>query len=394
MKRIRALASYAVSSLSRRRGRSLALIASLALSTAMSGAIFLLSTSLDATADTLAEAMPALVVQRMVAGRPALLTHADAEAMRDVPSVRQVTERVWGYLYQPALESNVVVYGLDQAAIAEAMGDRDASLADDEVLVGSVLGAALGLRAGDRLALVPAGATPSDDHAAILVLRVRDLLPERAALVHGDSVIASPPLARQLLGLAPGDVVDLALDVFPPEEANVVAARALERIVGARVIERDALTRRRTVTFDARAGLLSATLLPLLLAMLLMTFDRLSGLGALERKEIGILKAVGWSTRDVLTARMLESGILAMLGAALGLLAAYAFVFLLGAPGLSDAYLGWSNLRPELALVPTLDLDLVLFTLALVTLPFVAVSVFPAWRAASLDPERAMRGDA
>lgn len=96
----------------------------------------------------------------------------------------------------------------------------------------------------------------------------------------------------------------------------------------------------------------------------------------------------------MLTARMLEAGILAFSGAGLGLVAAYAFVFLLGAPGLLEAYLGWSNLRPALLLVPTLDLNLVLFTLALVTLPFVAVSVLPAWRAASVDPERAMRGTA
>lgn len=391
MRRELALLRYALSSLSRRAARSVSLVLSLALTTAMSAAFFLLGSSLDATADALAEEMPSLVVQRMIAGRPALMAHDDAEALRALPSVRAVTERVWGYLYQPALESNVIVHGLDAAALADLTDD---ALADDEVIVGSTLGAALGLRPGDRLALVPAGAAPSDDHAAILVLRVRALLPAGTALVHGDAVIASPTLARQLLGLGPDDVVDLALDVFPPEEANVVAGHALELVAGARIIERDTLTRRRTLTFDARAGLLSATLLPLLLAMLLMAFDRLSGLGDVERKEIGILKAVGWSTRDVLTARMLESAVIALLGASSGLLTAYAFVFLLGAPGLSDAYLGWSNLRPELALVPTLDLDLVIFTLALVGLPFVAVSVFPAWRAASLDPERAMRGGA
>lgn len=393
MRRSLALLAYAQSALSRRAGRSVALTLSLALTTAMSGSIFLVGSSLDATADALAEDMPALVVQRMLAGRPALLRHEDAERLRALPSVRRVSERVWGYLYQPALESNVVVYGLDASALVEAIGG-DAPLDDDEVLVGSALGASLGLRAGDRLALVPASAPPSDEHAAIVVLRVRALLPEGAAMVHGDSVLASPSMARRLLGLAEGDVVDLALDVFPPEEAGVVASRVLERIAGARIIERDALTRRRTLTFDARAGLLSATLLPLLLAMLLMAFDRLSGLGDLERREIGILKAVGWSTRDVLTARMLESGIIASIGAGSGLLSAYAFVFLLGAPGLIDGYLGWSNLRPELVLVPTIDLDLVLFTLSLVTLPFVAVSVFPAWRAASVDPERAMRGSA
>lgn len=218
MKRGLALLAYAQRSLSRRAARSLALTLSLALTTATSGSIFLLGSSLDWAADELAEEMPALIVQRMLAGRPALLRHQDAARLRELPSVRGVTERVWGYLYQPALESNVVVYGLEESALREVMGEppRDA-LAEDEVLVGASLGAALGLRAGDRLALVPAGARPSDDHAAIVVLRLHALLPEGAAMVHGDSVLASPPMARRLLGLAEGDVVDLALDVFPPK---------------------------------------------------------------------------------------------------------------------------------------------------------------------------------
>jgi hypothetical protein len=39
-----------------------------------------------------------------------------------------------------------------------------------------------------------------------------------------------------------------------------------------------------------------------LLAFLVLAWDRLSGVGETERREIAVLKAVGWSTRDVLSA--------------------------------------------------------------------------------------------
>ena len=244
------------------------------------------------------------------------------------------------------------------------------------------------------MALVgPTGDGPGET-AGVQVLRVRAVLPAETAVSHGDTVLASMRVARALLGLEEGACVDLAIDVFPPEEANIVAARAIEAIPGARTLLRDALTRRRALTFEARAGLLSAVLLPLLLSFLVLTWDRLSGMGEDERREIGILKAVGWSTSDVLVCRLLESALIAGLGAALGLVLGYLHVFVLGAPGLSEAYFGWSNLRPAMALVPTLDPQVLVLSFTLVVLPFVAVSIVPAWRAATLDPDRAMRGPA
>ena len=105
------------------------------------------------------------------------------------------------------------------------------------------------------------------------------------------------------------------------------------------------------------------------------------------------MKAVGWSTADVLALRTIESGLIALVGATLGVTLGYVHVFVLGAPGLSDAMLGWSNLRPALDLAPALGIETLLGIVAAVVLPFALVSAIPAWRASMLDPDRAMRGD-
>lgn len=400
LQRTLALSNHALSALRRRAARSIALGLALALTTAASSAVFLLGESVRATGDRLLEDAPLLTVQRLVAGRPHLVSHADAEAVRAIDSVRGVTERVWGYLYQPALEGNVVVIGIEPDA-AEALMEalevpgevttevRGGALVDDEILVGAVLAASLGLRDGDRLALLPGASETAPD---ALVLTLRAVLPEGASSSHGDAVLANPTTARRLLGLRDEEATDLTVEVFPPEEIGVVAEHIVEAIPSARLIEREALRRRRALTFEARSGLEAAVLLPLLLAFLVLAWDRLSGIGEDERREIGILKAVGWSTGDVLTARLIESAIIAFFGASLGLLAGYVHVFVLGAPGLASAYFGWSNLAPSLALAPTLDAEVLLFLLALIVLPFVAVSIVPAWRASIVDPDAAMRG--
>ena len=69
----------------------------------------------------------------------------------------------------------------------------------------------------------------------------------------------------------------------------------------------------------------------------------------------------------------------------------YVWVFLLGAPGLRAALIGWSTVYPRYPLTPAVDFtQLVAVSLAVVG-PFVGLSIVPAWRAATIDPAHAMR---
>lgn len=134
-------------------------------------------------------------------------------------------------------------------------------------------------------------------------------------------------------------------------------------------------------------------MLPALTAFLVLAWDRLTGVGPGERREIGVLKAVGWRTSDVLIARLWENAVIALYGAGLGVLAAYAYVFYARAPGLGDALLGWSSIYPALRLTPALGPGQLLVLLSLVVLPWVAASLVPAWRTATLDPHGLVRGE-
>ena len=146
------------------------------------------------------------------------------------------------------------------------------------------------------------------------------------------------------------------------------------------------------LTFDTRGGILGAMLMPALVAFLVLAWDRLTGVGPGERREIGALKAMGWQTRDVLVARLWENLAISVQGAMAGLIGAYLFVFHAHAPGLAKVLFGWSSLYPALQLAPAVTGSQILALACLVVLPFVAVSLVPAWRAATLDPLALLRG--
>ena len=385
MKRQLALLDFAMGALRRRAGKSIALTLGLAFVVALFGSALLLTDALRREYARGAVAMPDLTVQQLVAGRPTLIDANVAERLGDIPTVRSVRARVWGYLYFLAVESNVTVVGLEPGE-----GDRLALSAgrlprrDNEVAIGTAVSDMLALRVGDEIGIPVEG--------EVRFSRVVGTFGEGTEARTADLIVTTPEHARRLLGVPEGMATDLAIDLTTPDEAAVVTARIAERVPGARVLDRRLLTRTYELTFDTRGGLLALLLLPALAAFLLLAWERLTGLGADERREIGVLKAIGWGTADVLAARMWESASIATVGTALGVVVAYLYVFVADAPGLLDALLGWSAIRPRMHLVPALDAVQAFSLIAAVVIPFVAVSVVPAWRAAMVDPDQATRG--
>jgi ABC-type lipoprotein release transport system permease subunit len=382
--------AHALSALGRRKARSLALGGGLAFAVALVAAVLFLTESLRAEAERAHAAHSDIVVQKLVGGRPTTIPAAERAKLEDIPSVRSVEPRVWGYIFLPALQGNVTIVSSPRAAPAITVANgvlysgRDLVHGQHEMIAGVELAHFLGMLPGDELGL------PSADpraHAMKLVGTFKSSLD----LWTSDVILCDEDDARALLGVPEGDATDIAVTLANPAEARVVARTIVERLPGARVIERDLLERVYHLAYGRRAGLVLGAAIPAILALLVLAWDRASGLGSEERKEIAILKAVGWSTADVLWAKLFESILVGACATALGLLLGYAWVFWLGAPGLRPALVGWSVLYPRSSLTPAVDAAQLLGVTTAVLGPFVLLSVVPAWRAATLDPLESMR---
>lgn len=393
MKRQLALLRYALGALERRARRSLALVVGLAFTVALFGSVWMLSEALRGELGALADQVPDLTVQRLRAGRPGLLQESEASELRSLPAVAAVQPRVWGYVYLGVLDANLTVVGAEPAQVRELIESGRVELAPGaegppsatHMWLGRELARSLEIGLGDKFAL-PGGDGPE-------VREVGGLFDDASALRTADVVLVDVPTARLLLGLEPGEATDFAVTLSQPREAPIVAAKIRQALAGReRVLEKAQLERAYGQSFGTRSGLMMAGLLPALASLLLIAFDRLTGLAEEERREIGVLRASGFLTADILAVRMWESLWIALAGTLLGLILAYGFVFGLDAPLLRQVLLGYSTLYPALSLTPQFDVGQAFAIVALVCVPFTAVSLVPAWRAAVLDPALSMRG--
>lgn len=387
MRRLLSLIDYAFGAALRRRGRNVAIVLGLGLVLGLAESVTMLASALRAEYERGASAVPDLVVQSVVGGRPGLIPDDALRSLANRPGVLAVEPRVWGYVYLPSVEANITVVGelghtADDVRILEGRRPR----ATGEIALGRTLADALGMRVGDTAAL-PTGATFGS-------YRVVGVFRASTAVRTADLALVPTDDARSLLGIPSGMATDVAVRLSTPDESAPVAREIRTLLPSARVLERSLVMRTYALTFGSRSGLVYAMLLPAIAALLLLAWDRLTGLGEDERREIAVLKLIGWSTSDVLAARMAESGLVAGVGAILGFVLAYANVFVLDAPLLRDALFGWSRLVPELSLTPTVDTFDLLSMLGSVVVPFVLVSVVPAFLAAMRDPIEGIRASA
>ena len=82
------------------------------------------------------------------------------------------------------------------------------------------------------------------------------------------------------------------------------------------------------------------------IAFCILAWDKATGISAEEKREIGVLKAIGWDTADVLELKFWEGFVISVTSFLFGLILAFVHVFTFGASFLAPVIKGWSVLFP------------------------------------------------
>ena len=196
---------------------------------------------------------------------------------------------------------------------------------------------------------------------------------------------------RRLFGILDQYATDLVLQVKNRKELNTIASKIVQILPDTRPILREEILRTYDAVFNWRGGLVFIVLSGAVFAFVILAWDKATGLSAEEKKEIGILKAIGWDTSDVLLMKFWESAAISLSSFSLGLLLAYAHVFFFSSSLFEPALKGWSVLYPEFKPAPFIDFYNVAILFFITVVPYTVATIVPSWRAAIIDPDAVMR---
>lgn len=369
----RSILDFTLSSLLRRKGKNLSLLAVYTLVVFMLGSAMFLTQALKREASLVLKDAPEMVVQRLLGGRYDPIPLDYLEKIRGIRGVISAEARFWGYYYDP-------VAGANYTLLVPGSGAPSAG----RIVIGRGISRIRSIYRGDILSF-------RGHDGLVRSFTVEGELPSESELVSADLILIGKSGFRDLFGLSLSRATDIAVTVKNPRELRTIARKVSDLLPDTRPILREEMARTYDSVFDWRGGIVVVLLMMALLAFVIFAWDKASGLSAEERREIGILKAVGWETADVIATKTYEGIVVSLFSFCLGILLAYGHIFLGSAFLFAPALKGWSVLYPDFRLTPFIDPYQVAILFFLTVAPYTVATIVPSWRAAIVDPDSVMR---
>lgn len=316
---------------------------------------------------------PDVVVQRIIAGRHDLIPLSYMEQMRSIRGVQRVQGRLWGYYFEPVSGANYTL-----------MVSGEHQVQSGTVMAGSGVVRTLGAEKGD---LVPLKSYKGE----FLSLEIAEVFSVESELVSSDLILLSEADFRAITGVPAGLFTDIAVHARNARELTTIAEKIRKLLPDTRPIIKDEILRTYDTIFDWRGGIVLLILAGSVMAFIIFAWDKATGLSAEERREIGILKGIGWETSDVILMKFWEGTVISLSSFCLGVMLAYCHVFFASSALFEPVLKGWSVLYPSFRLIPAVDLFQLATLFFLTVIPYTVTTIIPSWRAATVDPDSAMR---
>jgi lipoprotein-releasing system permease protein len=376
---------YALSSIVRRKYKSLAIIIAFTSVVTALASVLLFTKSMKLEASYLLNSAPDLIVQRTIGGRHDFIPTAYAEKIKKIPGIGEVKPRYWGYYYDALTDANYTVQGTDGEIETLKLLDGRLPRRSEECAVGAGVAVLKKTGPGGELILIDSSNTG-------VLYEVVGVFETDSSMLTNDLIVFTNDTVVKFFGFPPDRATDLSVTVYNKNELQTAATKIKRLFPDTRPITKSELVRTYDMVFNWRSGMMLTVFSAAVISFCILAWDKATGISADEKQEIGILKAIGWDTSEVLALKFWEGFIIAMTSYCIGIIAGFLHVYVFNAVLLAPVMKGWSVLFPDFHLTPQLDPYLV-FTIGFLTItPYVASTVIPAWKAAITDPETIMRG--
>jgi len=369
----RNILDFTLSSLLRRRTKNSALVIVYTLIVFSLASVLFFTQAIKKEACIVLKNSPEIIVQRIVAGRHDLLPADYIDTIRAITGVQSAKGRLWGYYFEPAAGANYTL-----------MVSEEPGVEVGRIVIGQGVSRTIHANRAD---IVPFRRYDG----SYTSFEVSDILSSESELVSSDLVLISESDFREMMGIRGEYVTDAAVYAKNKRELFMIADKIKRILPDTRPITKDEILRTYEAIFDWRGGILLVILSGAVIAFVILAWDKASGLSSDERREIGILKGIGWETSDVIAMKFWEGAVISLSSFSLGIILAYIHVFFASSALFEPALKGWSVLYPEFRLVPHMDPLQIATLFFLTVVPYTVSTIVPSWRAATIDPDTVMR---
>ncbi|MGD8846271.1 MAG: FtsX-like permease family protein [Desulfobacteraceae bacterium] len=340
---------------------------------------------------------PDILIQQQVGGRTeSLLFDRYDDLLSEIKEIRSYHPRSWGYINHTDKTDSTkafVVMGLDPEFIdaglfIDASIEHGRSLTKfdtNQGIVGKALAAAFNCRIGDHIEVSSPGLRQP------VLIEVVGIFDSAVEIYSADLLLVPRPTANKILGfLDENECSDIMIYMTNPAMVPSAVATITQTIDGAYPLTKDAMQRLSELSFGQKSGLFHLLWFVLLFNVLIIAWSMVGQISFNLRKEIGILKAIGWDTEDIILVKTFETITIGIIAVLTGLTTGIAFM-LMGAPGIKGMIIGWANVYPDFSIPLYVDATTIFVIVILGIIPLLVGALIPVWRIGTIDPDLAIR---
>lgn len=333
-------------------------------------------------------------------GRPVPIPLRAVPEIRRIEGVTEVVPRIVGDITLGRESVHAVLVGIPPehaAAWADCIdGDLPRTRSAHELVIGTSLARKLSLKRGDPL--LP---FYRNDRKPARLSRVVGVFKSDAPLWQANLILTTFDTAAAIFD-QPDSATDLLVWCRADPESQAAVSRAIERQLAfsnspTGGIIRPGVTAREDLRALLPRGLLHREgvfnlhfLLAFAIGILVLLVTSGIGLGE-RRREIGILKATGWQTDEILLRGLVESFVLSLAGACVSLLLAWVWLRVFNGYGIAGLFLDGVSAKPDFPVPFRLTPVPALLAFVLAFAVVLTGTLYSSWRAAVTPPREAMR---
>ena len=386
------LIEYAINAILRQKAKSFFIVFVFTLLTFLLTSVFFITTSLKYELDATVDSLPQIIVQKIKAGRHYDIDEDMLDSLLEIEGVEDGVARVWGYYYFANAGVNFSVVGLDEyekqyKKSFEKIVKKIELQKDDK----SFMVVGKGVQKTMNKSYYKEYFNFIKPDGTLKKVYLGGVFDADTELESNDVIVMSKESVREIFDMDEDKATDIVLKVANPKEVPTIVSKIKSIYPDTRIITSDDLKVSYQNIFDYKSGIFLALFIVSLFTFFIIIYDKSSGLSSEEKREIGILKAIGWRVDDVLKEKFYESFIISFFAYTLGVGLAFVFVYMFDAPLLQNVFVGYSQLKTDFELPFVFDIQ-TLFLVFFLSVPiYVGATIIPSWKVATLEADEVIR---
>ena len=352
------------------------------------GSLFLIQSSIKVQVEDSINKLPDIVLQNQKAYKFTTMSDMNVDKILEIYGVSDVQTRVYGqYVYKQA-DKVFKIIGVDPFET-----QKDPFL--DQLLKSNELDSNTML-VSSPLAKTFSSHYYKDDFNFIKPsLKVKKMKIAKSfvpnSIYERDLCVMTKDVAREIFGYKADEITDIAVYLSNQNELLSIVSKLQQLYPNANIITKEDEKTKVTTLFDYDSGIFISLFIISIFTFFMIIFDKTNGITSTEKREIGILKALGWRVEDILRVKIYEGVIVSLFAYTLGVCLAFGYVYFFDGYYLRDIFLNIIGVGQ----IDTLDLKVDMQPLAVVfflSVPvYIAATIIPSWKAATTDADEVMR---